>query len=91
MDELEVQGLREAKIHVTGGHQQRRDDHNDRYAAALAEAHQKENTDTFNRPKIYCFWLSIGVITTSTATGDSTSASNQKETFHSAALQKLTP
>ena len=43
---VEVQGLREAKIHVTRGHQQRRDDHNDRYAAALAEAHQKENTDT---------------------------------------------
>ncbi|CDK68908.1 hypothetical protein [Klebsiella pneumoniae IS10] len=45
-----------------------------------------------NRPKIYCFWLSIGVITTSTATGDSTSASNQKRDFFiQQPCKKLTP
>ena len=30
---------------------------------------------------MYCFWLSIGVITTSTAMGESTSTSNQKSVF----------
>jgi hypothetical protein len=77
---VKMQGLRQAKIHITGRHQQRRHDHNDRNAALLLNPIRKR-IPMLSRPKIYCFWLSIGVITTSTATATAPAPATRKETF----------